>query len=91
MVRYPAAVALMKSRLEASAVPADTDPLAKKSPPAGFQGSSRVDAVATEMRQLSSEPVALIVGGNEGLRGHMHGLLDQFGYRLFEAATAAEA
>jgi hypothetical protein len=90
MVRYPAAVALIKSKLEVSAVPADSDPLDKKSPPTGFQGSSRVDAVATEMRQLSSEPVALIVGGNEGLRGHMHGLLDQFGFRLFEAATAAE-
>jgi hypothetical protein len=77
MVRYPATVALMKSKLEASA----ND---------GFYGSSRMEAVAGEMRQLSTEPIALIVGGNEGLRGHMNGLLEQFGYRLFDAASAAE-
>jgi hypothetical protein len=75
MVRYPAAVALIKSQLESTA---------------SFNGSSRAEAVANEMRQLTPEPVAVLIGGNEGLRGHTHGLLDQFGYRVFEAASAAE-
>jgi len=75
MVRYPATVALMKSQLESTA---------------SFNGSSRAEAVANEMRQLTPEPVAILIGGNEGLRGHTHGLLDQFGYRVFEAASAAE-
>jgi hypothetical protein len=57
---------------------------------ASFNGSSRAEAVANEMRQLTPEPVAVLIGGNEGLRGHTHGLLDQFGYRVFEAASAAE-
>jgi CheY-like chemotaxis protein len=55
-----------------------------------FNGSSRLETVGREMRQLAMEPTALIVGGHEDLRGHMHGLLDQFGYRFFEAASAAE-
>jgi hypothetical protein len=81
MVRYPAANALMKTQLGWGENNSST---------ATFNGSSRVEAVANEMRQLTPEPVSILIGGNEGLRGHLHGLLDQFGYRVFEAASAAE-
>jgi hypothetical protein len=34
---------------------------------ASFNGSSRVEAVASEMRQLTPEPAAILIGGNEKL------------------------
>ncbi|MFO0012069.1 MAG: hypothetical protein ACK553_04940 [Planctomycetota bacterium] len=92
MIRYPATQSLMKSIQEINAQPKtdETAPAPQPLARAGFLGSSRIDAVGREMQQLSYEPIALIVGGHEGLRGHLHGLLDQLGYRYFEAASAAE-
>jgi CheY-like chemotaxis protein len=91
VVRYGAAQALMKTILEIEGTPnneaASNEMVAKFG---RFNGSSRLETVGREMRQLAMEPTALIVGGHEDLRGHMHGLLDQFGYRFFEAASAAE-
>ncbi|MCU0708736.1 MAG: hypothetical protein MUF23_10620 [Pirellula sp.] len=91
MVRYPATISLMKSQMEAAQSPSDNDEtVAAGSRSLGFDGSSRISAVGREMQQLSNEPTALIIGGNEELRGYMHGLLDQFGYRYFEAGSVAD-
>jgi hypothetical protein len=92
MVRYPATVSLMKSQLEAAQSP-ETDgnnKIPASSRFLGFDGSSRIQVIGREMQQLTNEPTALIIGGNEELRGHMHGLLDQFGFRYFEAGGVSD-
>ncbi|MFN7731290.1 MAG: hypothetical protein ACK5OB_05275, partial [Pirellula sp.] len=55
-----------------------------------FEGRSRLDAVGREMQQLLAEPLVLIVGGSGSLRGHMHGLVDQLGFRFMEAGSVAD-
>lgn len=55
--------------------------------PLGFQGASRVDFVGREMQRLMAEPMVMIVGANPSLRSHMHQLVDQMGFRYFEASS----
>lgn len=60
--------------------------------PLGFQGSSfhgasRVDFVGREMQRLMAEPMVMIVGASPSLRSHMHQLVDQMGFRYFEASS----
>jgi hypothetical protein len=55
--------------------------------PIGFQGSSRVDFVGREMQRLMAEPMVMIVGASPSLRSHMHQLVDQMGFRYFEASS----
>lgn len=57
------------------------------SAPIGFQGSSRVDFVGREMQRLMAEPMVMIVGASPSLRSHMHQLVDQMGFRYFEASS----
>jgi hypothetical protein len=88
-VRFPAAVALMKSMMPSAGIPEGTTipgPAAVK----GFEGSSRMDLVAREMQQMTAEPAVLMIGGSPSLRSHTMGLLNQFGYRIFEASSVAD-
>lgn len=92
LVRYTATQSLMKSMLEMRASPDGEHVVSTTNTPVakGFDGSSRIEVVGREMQQLTAEPIALIVGGNAELRSYMQGMLEQYGYRNFEAASAAE-
>ncbi len=83
-VRYTAAAAMMQTIDQARNAP--TDSTAEMS----FEGRSRVDLVAFEMKLLHAKPMALIVGISDSLRTHVRGLAIDFGYQIIEASTVAE-
>lgn len=101
-VRYTAATALMNTILalederkaseESVAAEESGSGQAPRNTPSGaswygFDGRSRIDTVGLEMQQLVADPLVLIVGGSSSLRSHVHGLVDQLGYRFMEASS----
>lgn len=99
-VRYPAAIALMNSIIDQrDLVPVSLgnsdenvgnsirEPGASGFRDGGFQGSSRVDFIAKEMRQLMADPMVLIVGASPSLRSHAHDLVSSMGLRYWEASS----
>ena len=55
-----------------------------------FDGRNRLERVLAEMRMLEGNPLALVVGGASDLRTHTQTLLESFGYRVLEAASASQ-
>ena len=99
-VRYPAAIALMNSIIDQrDLVPVSLgnsdenvgnsirEPGASGFRDGGFQGSSRVDFIAKEMRQLMADPMVLIIGASPSLRSHAHDLVSSMGLRYWEASS----
>ena len=56
-----------------------------------FDGRNRLERVLAEMRKLEGSPLALVVGGAADLRTHLRTLLETFGYRVMESASASQA
>ena len=83
-VRYTAAQALLSSMrsqtADGSAQLIDTP----------FDGRNRLERVLAEMRKLEGNPLALVVGGAADLRTHTRTLLESFGYRVIESASATQ-
>lgn len=83
-VRYQAAAALAQSLYSSSQ---DQQPeLHDKS----FGGRSTLERILSEMRQLDSKPLILLVGGSSSLRTHVSTLLQQFSNRVYEASSASQ-
>ena len=55
-----------------------------------FDGRHQLERVLSEMRLLEGSPLALVVGGAADLRTHTRTLLESFGYRVLEAASASQ-
>ena len=55
-----------------------------------FDGRNRLERVLAEMRKLEGSPLALVVGGAADLRTHIRTLLETFGYRVMESASASQ-
>jgi CheY-like chemotaxis protein len=81
-VRYEAAGALVKSMM--SIKPDGSTDWVDQS----FEGRNRLERILAEMRLLEDRPLTLVVGGNPGLRGHAHELMEAFGSRVLEASSA---
>ncbi len=56
-----------------------------------FDGRHQLEKVLSEMRMLEGSPLTLVVGGAEDLRTHTRTLLEAFGFRVLEAASASQA
>ncbi len=55
-----------------------------------FDGRNRLERVLSEMRLLEASPLALVVGGAADLRTHIRSLLESFGFRVLETASASQ-
>jgi len=55
-----------------------------------FDGRNRLEKVLAEMRMLEGRPLAMVVGGAVDLRTHTRTLLESFGYRVLESASASQ-
>ena len=83
-VRYAAAQAMLSS------MHSQSEDGSVKLVDTHFDGRNRLERVLAEMRKLEGSPLALVVGGAADLRTHIRTLLETFGYRVMESASASQ-
>ena len=83
-VRYAAAKAMLRS------MHSQSEDGSIKLVDTHFDGRNRLERVLAEMRRLEGSPLTLVVGGAADLRTHTRTLLQTFGYRVIESASASQ-